>query len=262
MNNNIASVLKSKRKELGLSVKEVVELLNAHNMLISAKTLYGWESGHRQPDADTFILLCQIYGINSLEESFPNPTNTKKAPSISDEAKDIAKRYDELDKWGKTTVKAVINIEHERVSTETAPEPQISTTKIIPLYLSPAAAGYTSPILGEDYEDYEVPASADADYAVRIDGDSMEPYIKDKSVVLVKKAVDLKDGDVGIFSVDNDMYCKQYCQDHIGNVYLFSLNRKRKDADITIWNNSGQTLWCFGKVLMKKRVPLPTGRDI
>lgn len=228
------------------------------------RTITNYENGEREPGHDYIIAIAQKFHVSTdyILGLNDTPTNTKKAPSISDEAKDIAKRYDELDKWGKTTVKAVINTEHERVSTETAPEPQISTTKIIPLYLSPAAAGYTSPILGEDYEDYEVPANSEADYAVRIDGDSMEPYIKDKSVVLVKKAVDLKDGDVGIFSVDNDMYCKQYCQDHIGNVYLFSLNRKRKDADITIWNNSGQTLWCFGKVLMKKRVPLPTGRDI
>lgn len=176
--------------------------------------------------------------------------------------KNLIKKYRGLDDHGKEMVDIVLDKEAERIKSEMTPEPQAPTTKIIPLYLSPAAAGYTSPIFGEDYEDYEVPASADADYAVRIDGDSMEPYIKDKSVVLVKKTVDLKAGDVGIFSVDNDMYCKQYCQDHIGNVYLFSLNRKRKDADITIWSNSGQTLWCFGKVLMKKRVPLPTGRDI
>jgi repressor LexA len=176
--------------------------------------------------------------------------------------KNLIKKYRGLDGHGKEMVDIVLDKEAERVKSETTAEQEKPTTKIIPLYLSPAAAGYTSPILGEDYEDYEVSAISEADYAVRIDGDSMEPYIKDKSVVLVKKTVDLKAGDVGIFSVDNDMYCKQYCQDHVGNVYLFSLNRKRKDADITVWHNSGQTLWCFGKVLMNKRIPLPRGRDI
>lgn len=253
----IGELISMYRKEAGLTIDELANQSGVPkgtlNKIINGVT--------KAPTLDNVKAIAKALN-KTLADFDDTPTNTKKAPSISDEAKDIAKRYDELDKWGKTTVKAVINTEHERVSTETAPEPQISTTKIIPLYLSPAAAGYTSPILGEDYEDYEVPASADADYAVRIDGDSMEPYIKDKSVVLVKKTVDLKAGDVGIFSVDNDMYCKQYCQDHIGNVYLFSLNRKRKDADITIWNNSGQTLWCFGKVLMDKRVPLPKGRDI
>jgi repressor LexA len=244
------------REQRNISRKELAQALG-----IPYTTLRNYETEQREPGHKLLIEIAQMFNV-SIDFLVGNVVSKENAPSISDEAKDIAKRYDELDKWGKTTVKAVINTEHERVSTETAPEPQISTTRIIPLYLSPAAAGYTSPIFGEDYEDYEVPASADADYAVRIDGDSMEPYIKDKSIVLVKKTVDLKIGDVGIFSVDNDMYCKQYCQDHIGNVYLFSLNRKRKDADITIWNNSGQTLWCFGKVLMKKRVPLPTGRDI
>jgi len=53
------------------------------------------------------------------------------------------------------------------------------------------------------------------------------------------------------------MKCKQYCQDYLGNVYLFSLNRARKDADVTISASSGITICCFGKVLLKGKIPLP-----
>lgn len=67
MSSKIASILKSKRKELGISVKDVLECLQAHGISISDKTLYGWESGYRQPDANMLIALCQIYGI-TLEE--------------------------------------------------------------------------------------------------------------------------------------------------------------------------------------------------
>lgn len=244
------------REAAGFNKKQLAEALN-----ITPTRLNYWEKDKRQPDVTMIKLLSAALNV-SADFLIDNPAHNKNTPSLSDEALQTAKDYSELDDHGQHVTKIVIKSEQERIKSETTAGQEKPTTKIIPLYLSPAAAGYTSPILGEDYEDYEVPASADADYAVRIDGDSMEPYIKDKSVVLVKKTVDLKAGDVGIFSVDNDMYCKQYCQDHIGNVYLFSLNRKRKDADITIWNNSGQTLWCFGKVLMKKRVPLPMGRDI
>ena len=41
----------------------------------------------------------------------------------------------------------------------------------------------------------------------------------------------LRNGDVGIFCVDGDMLCKQYYRDRLGMVYLFSLNRRRSDAD-------------------------------
>jgi len=67
MINKASIILKSKRKELKLSVKEVVNLLSQHQISIATKTLYGWENGTRQPDADTFLTLCKIYGIKSFE---------------------------------------------------------------------------------------------------------------------------------------------------------------------------------------------------
>ena len=251
--NEIAKNLLFYRKQNHLTQKELAARLGVKHNAISA-----WENGTNSIDVEMLFKICNILQVTITDMYGKYGSKTE----IDNKEYDHIKKYRGLDDHGKEMVDIVLDKEAERVKSEATAEQEKPTTKIIPLYLSPAAAGYTSPILGEDYEDYEVPASADADYAVRIDGDSMEPYIKDKSVVLVKKTVDLKDGDVGIFSVDNDMYCKQFCQDYVGNVYLFSLNRKRKDADITIWNDSGQTLWYFGKVLMKKRVPLPMGRDI
>ena len=75
----------------------------------------------------------------------------------------------------------------------------------IPLYRSPAAAGYAAPVFGEDF-DYvpvtgEVPRGAE--FGVRIQGDSMEPVIRDGSVVYVNRDP-LSNGDVGIFCVDGD----------------------------------------------------------
>lgn len=53
------------------------------------------------------------------------------------------------------------------------------------------------------------------------------------------------------------MVCKQYCQDSQGNTYLFSLNRQRREADITIPATSDLPLICFGRVLLERRIPLP-----
>ena len=125
---------------------------------------------------------------------------------------------------------------------------------------TPAAAGYASPALGDDYEDYAVEKGSAADFAVRIAGDSMEPYIHDGDVALCKRGAIIHDGDVGLFFVDGDMKCKQYCQDYSGNVYLFSANRDRSDADVTVSASSGITLMCFGKVLLDKSIPLPEMR--
>ena len=66
-----------------------------------------------------------------------------------------------------------------------AAAPEEENITYIREYLTPAAAGYASPAEGDDY--IMVPVTdkvpEGADYAVRIDGDSMEPYIKDGSRV-------------------------------------------------------------------------------
>ncbi|MBQ8852637.1 MAG: S24 family peptidase, partial [Oscillibacter sp.] len=91
--------------------------------------------------------------------------------------------------------------------------------------------------------------------AVRIQGDSMTPFISDGEVVYVNHDP-LGPGDVGIFWLDGDMLCKQYYKDPGGVVYLFSLNRARADADVVLTPSSGRRLACFGRVMMHA-LPLP-----
>ena len=160
-----------------------------------------------------------------------------------------------LDDHGRGTAELVIARELDRVRREREAREK-KAGRIIPLYRTPAAAGYASPALDEDYEDYSVPADCGADFAVRIDGDSMEPVIRDGAVVLVKREA-IVNGDVGMFFVDGDMKCKQYVRDNFGNVYLLSLNRARSDADVEIPASSGVTLCCFGKVLLERRPEIP-----
>ena len=129
--------------------------------------------------------------------------------------------------------------------------------RLIPLYRSPAAAGYAAPVFGEDF-DY-IPVEDDvppaAEFAVRIQGDSMAPFIGDGSVAYVNRDP-LQAGDVGIFCVDGDIFCKQYYKDPAGVVYLFSLNRARADADQVLLPGGGRTLVCFGRVILHT-LPLP-----
>ena len=96
---------------------------------------------------------------------------------------------------------------------------------------------------------------AGAEFAVRIQGDSMTPLIPDGSVVYVNRDP-IRSGDVGIFCVDGGMLCKQYYRDPMGTVYLFSLNRRRADADVVLTASSGQTLVSFGRVMLHRQ-PLP-----
>lgn len=73
--------LKQLRKDCGLSVNEVIEQLNIRGVAIGVKAFYHWESGRRMPDADEFLELCEIYGV----ENFAIFDETEKAPA-SEEA--------------------------------------------------------------------------------------------------------------------------------------------------------------------------------
>ena len=79
--------------------------------------------------------------------------------------------------------------------------------------------------------------------------------IADGAVVYVNHDP-VQSGDVGIFCVDGDMLCKQYYRDPLGSVYLFSLNRRRSDADQVFTAGSGRSLTCFGRVMLRT-LPLP-----
>ena len=113
-------------------------------------------------------------------------------------------------------------------------------------------------MFGEDFDYIDVTGQVPqgAEFAVRIQGDSMEPFILDGSTVYVNRDP-LSNGDVGIFCVDGEMLCKQYLRDRLGIVYLFSLNRLRSDADVVLPRSSGRTMVCFGRVILQERVGLP-----
>ena len=230
------SMLKEILQEQGISISELARRLN-----VSAQTLYSMvKRDNQKVDFDMMMHICKL--LNVPVERLCEDNALPKMPDLR-EWQFIGK-YRRLSESSRELVNMVID--HELSRREEKPSVNSPESKIIPLYLTPAAAGYASPALGDDYEDYAVEKGSAADFAVRIAGDSMEPYIHD--------------GDVGLFFVDGDMKCKQYCQDYSGNVYLFSANRDRSDADVTVSASSGITLMCFGKVLLNKSIPLPEMR--
>lgn len=69
-NPNISKVLKAYRKLNNFSVNDLVIRLEDHNLPVAPKTIYGWESGQTQPDADTLLILCKIYNIDNILGTF------------------------------------------------------------------------------------------------------------------------------------------------------------------------------------------------
>ncbi len=80
-NETIAKVLKESRKKNDLTVKDVVVELQERSISVAEKTVYGWESGQSQPDADTLLLLCEIYNISDILGTFGYSETTPIIPT-------------------------------------------------------------------------------------------------------------------------------------------------------------------------------------
>lgn len=238
----------------GYSQKEVAEKLG-----VSKSSVTNWIKGKNTPDVNLVVPLCELLGITVLD-LFSSDTehssfrHTENAPDITPEALKIAKDYDGLPAPGQRLVRVVID--ELQKGTADAGQDQKPATRIIPLFGNRMAAGPGEPDFGNSLEKYEVPADSPADFAVRVHGDSMEPWLPDGSIQLCVKGTP-KDGDVAVLYVDGDYYVKQICLDSFHNLYMFSLNRARKDMDKTVWASGENTVECFGTVIMKERVPLP-----
>ena len=69
-NPNIARMLRYYRQLNEFSIQDVSELLGQCGHPAATKTIYGWENGQTQPDADTFMLLCELYQVEDVLLAF------------------------------------------------------------------------------------------------------------------------------------------------------------------------------------------------
>lgn len=245
--------MRLRREELGLSRAALAEDLG-----VSPSAISNYENDLSSPKED---VLLRIFDALQVEPNylFRDAYRTVGFTCTADE-RELIEKCRSLSPVGRQTVHAVASAlcEYRDELTREAGALVDFEPRQIPLYRTPAAAGYASPALGSDFDyiacDGSVPRGAE--FAVRIQGDSMEPLIPDGSVVYVNREA-LQNGDVGIFCVDGDMLCKQYYRDSLGMTYLFSLNRKRADADVLLSLGTNRTLVCFGRVMLPHKVALP-----
>lgn len=73
-----------------------------------------------------------------------------------------------------------------------------------------------------------------ATFATFIDGDSMEPKIHDDDLVLVQEVSMLDSGEIGIFFLNDDVYCKKFqYNEFTKEIILKSINQKYKPKEVT-----------------------------
>lgn len=230
--------LKKLRKAEGLTQMELAKALN-----VGASTLAMWESAGREPDIDTLIRIADFFNV-SLDELVGRP---KISEDLSRQEIESIKKYRTLDEYGKRAVYTLLEIEGSRQKTE-------KKRRVIPFIGNAFAAGTGEPDFSNMVGEYETDSTA-ADFAFLVNGDSMEPYLPDGSVQL-GIARQPKDGECAVLLIDGEFLVKQIAVDPFGNMYLFSLNRDRQDADRVLWSKDEHSVYCFGTVITEK-VRLP-----
>ena len=118
--------------------------------------------------------------------------------------------------------------------------------RYLPLYQLAVSAGTGELLDGTDYDEVEVgdEVSADADFGVRIAGDSMEPRFVHGQIVWVHRQETLRSGEIGIFLYNGSGFCKRL-ERVGGRVSLVSLNPRYEPIRVT----AADDLRVFGRVV-------------
>lgn len=201
------------------------------------------------PKLSNIIAICNALDCSVEYIVSGTPENTNNY-SLSGEEIRMIESYRELDSYGRDLVETVIFKEAQRAAATAASAPQAApanneraTARILPtmrpqgryagevvrtgkraimLYDLPVSAGVGVYLDEAEAESISIPdndKTAEADYALRISGNSMEPKYRDGDILLVRHADSIDVGELGIFLLDGCGFFKVF-----GGDRLISLN--------------------------------------
>lgn len=215
---NIGEILNIRRRELGLSQAELAALLRDEGVYVTNQAISKWENGSTLPNAKQFLILCRVLEIDDIGGEF----------LVGGKGGLLAG----LDNLGRKKVKEYIELLRSSGLYDAEPEPVRMRT--LPLYSIAVSAGTGQFLDSEDYEMTEVGPEVpeNANFGVRVSGDSMEPQFHDGQTVWIRQQHSLMTGEIGIFLYDGCAYLKQLVavDDYLA---LHSLNPAYPDIKIS-----------------------------
>jgi len=227
MNINLGESISRLRKGRGLSQKELAQLLCLYGIDVSNQAVSKWEKNVSQPNATQFLVLCRVLNVDDISGEF---LGRGQSAGLNREGREKLSEYAKL----------------LRLSGLYTDAEKPVTRRVLPLYDLAVSAGTGQFLSDSSYELIDVPenVSEEADFGVRVAGDSMEPRYKNGSIVWVRKCETLSAGEVGVFVYDGNAYLKSLVWKG-SRVCLRSLNPKYEDIDVRM----DDSLFVLGKAL-------------
>ena len=201
--NTLGRRLQAARLSRNISQRELVDSLRTYGVSVQVPALSKWEGGETLPNPYQFFALCRILEIRDplayFTDLFPADQSQVSAFGLNDEGLGKVRIY----------------IKDLLATGLYAARPELSEEDLTEcrLYDMAVSAGTGSVLFGEDYELISVPTRTlpqGCDFAVRVQGDSMEPKIHDRQILWVKATGDLRPGEIGIFVYDGEAFVKVY----------------------------------------------------
>ncbi len=248
----IGATIAKKRKEAKLSQGELAERLKDFGFTPSVASISSWEKDVSVPNAMQFLAVCKVLNIENIFSEFlgTERKNFEAFAGLNEEGRRKAKEYISLlllsDEFREKVPTQSKNEEKRSVTRIDGSNVKKKVTRILRLYNLPASAGTGEFLDGEDYTEVEVgpEVSMAADFGIRIKGNSMEPRYTNGQTVWIKRCKELENGEIGIFFLNGNAYCKKLQKDKNG-VSLISLNPDYDPINIV----DGDEIAIFGKVL-------------
>ena len=230
---DFGSIIANKRKDRKLSQPQLAALLCERGLDVKAHSISKWEKNVNLPNVLQFFALCEILKISDINQTFQVGTEATLLSKLNKEGHDKALDYINL------LFKSGMYLRKESVIYQ-FPRRSLS------LYDLPVSAGTGQFLDSDRFCEIEVgdEVAANADFGVRVSGDSMEPLYLDGQIIWIHKQETLEEGEIGIFFLDGDAYVKKYHHSTSG-IQLISLNSKYPPINVS----SESTLKTFGKVV-------------
>ncbi len=214
--------LKELREEKGINMRQTAKSLG-----IPYTTYISYEKGDREPNSEMLINLAEFFNCSidyligrdtvRINEDVLDKVNELDLDALSyygniyDAQKegDLIKKYRILDEYGRETVSCVADAEARRC--EAAQKQSAFTFRRLSENKVSAGGGFdlNDPDQWKEIEVIDTPEARMADFAVEIEGKSMEPDYNDGDIVYIALASEVPLGQVGLFIQNGKGYIKE-----------------------------------------------------
>lgn len=224
-------------KFTGAKIKQLREKHNmsqtdlARKLKLTRQSVSRYENGDRRTNQDLLFELADIFQV-SIDEFFPE--RKKKSTGITT-------IYDKLQPPRQENVLNYAEKQLKKQTKENITFLNEYKEKVPMKCVHACAAGITGETLYDDLieEDvyfYEEDIPPDADFCVLVNGDSMEPMIKNGSYAFIKSQEKVKNNTIALVILDGAGYIKRV-DIYDDYIKLISLNPKYEDITVSSYNH-------------------------